>query len=193
MLVWNTNRDIGFGFYFWSVADNAWYSLFSRQEYYQEAAAGITTGNITNWNAAHTHSTSTGNVHGSTTVGRNLHRLTNPGAITFLRVNADNTVTARSAADFRTDIGAGTSDLALGETTTTAYQGDKGKAAYDHAQRSTGSVHGSTTVGTNMLRLTNHGALSFLRVNADNTVTVRSVADFRSDIGAENLANKKLR
>lgn len=41
---------------------------------------------------------------GMTTAGGNLATLTNPGAVTFLRVNADNTVTARSAADFRTDL-----------------------------------------------------------------------------------------
>lgn len=43
---------------------------------------------------------------GATTVGGNLFLLANPSAITFLRVNADNTVTARSAANFLTDIGA---------------------------------------------------------------------------------------
>lgn len=45
---------------------------------------------------------------GATTVGSNLFTLTNPGAITFIRLNADNTATARSAADFRTDLGLGT-------------------------------------------------------------------------------------
>jgi hypothetical protein len=39
---------------------------------------------------------------GATTVGANLFTLTNPSAITFLRVNADNTVSALSGADFRT-------------------------------------------------------------------------------------------
>lgn len=47
---------------------------------------------------------------GATTVGSNLFTLTNPSAITFLRVNADNTVTALSASAFRTAIGAGTGD-----------------------------------------------------------------------------------
>lgn len=46
---------------------------------------------------------------GATTVGSNLFTLTNPSAITFLRVNADNTVSALDAATFRTAIGAGTS------------------------------------------------------------------------------------
>ena len=47
---------------------------------------------------------------GATTVGSNLFTLTNPSAITFLRVNADNTVSALTAANFRTAIGAGTGD-----------------------------------------------------------------------------------
>lgn len=41
---------------------------------------------------------------GATDVGTALVKLTNPSAISFLRVNADNTVTARSAANFRTDL-----------------------------------------------------------------------------------------
>ena len=41
--------------------------------------------------------------YGTTTAGRNILNLTNPGAVTFLRINADNTVTARSAAELKTD------------------------------------------------------------------------------------------
>jgi hypothetical protein len=47
---------------------------------------------------------------GATTTGSNLLTLANPSAITFIRINADNSVTARSAANFRSDIGAGTGD-----------------------------------------------------------------------------------
>lgn len=36
------------------------------------------------------------------------------------------------------------SDLALGETSSTAYPGDKGKTAYDHSQVKTGNPHGTT-------------------------------------------------
>jgi hypothetical protein len=46
---------------------------------------------------------------GATTVGGNLFTLTNPSAITFIRINADNTVSTLDAASFRTAIGAGTS------------------------------------------------------------------------------------
>lgn len=45
---------------------------------------------------------------GGSTVGQNVFTLTNPSAITFPRFNADNTVSALNAADFRTAIGAGT-------------------------------------------------------------------------------------
>lgn len=58
---------------------------------------------------------------GATTVGANLFTLTNPSAVRFLQVNADNTVTAQDAATFRTSIGAGagtvTSVNVLGGTT----------------------------------------------------------------------------
>lgn len=77
-----------------------------------------TTASQTNWDTAYTDRNkwdggSTGLVAatgrtslGATTVGGNLFTLTNPSAITFLRVNADNTVSALDAATFRTAIGA---------------------------------------------------------------------------------------
>lgn len=67
---------------------------------------------------------------GATTVGGNLFTLTNPSAITFPRFNADNTVTALNAADFRTAIGAGS-----GNGTVTSVGG-------------TGSVNGLSLSGT---------------------------------------------
>jgi hypothetical protein len=45
---------------------------------------------------------------GATTIGSNIFTVGNPGAITFLRANADNTVSLLSAANFRTAIGVGT-------------------------------------------------------------------------------------
>ena len=44
---------------------------------------------------------------GASTVGENIFTLTNPGAVTFLTINADNTVSARSAALYRGDLGLG--------------------------------------------------------------------------------------
>jgi hypothetical protein len=96
---------------------------------YPEAGIALSTGttwttsitnNSTNWNTAYTDRLkwdggSTGLVAatgrtslGGTTIGQSMFTLTNPSAITFPRFNADNTVTARTAANFRSDIGAGT-------------------------------------------------------------------------------------
>jgi hypothetical protein len=53
---------------------------------------------------------------GATTLGANLFTVTNPGAITFPRFNADNSVSSLGASDFRTAIGAG--DVTLTGTQT---------------------------------------------------------------------------
>lgn len=108
-----------------------------------------TTVTQTNWDAAHTHSTTnTGSVHGSTTVGGNLLRLTNPNAVRFLRVNANNTVSSLTAAEFRSAIGAGTSSTS---GTVTSVGG-------------TGTVSGITLTGTvtSSGNLTLGGAISGL-------------------------------
>ena len=44
---------------------------------------------------------------GATTVGNNFFTLTNPSAVTYIQINADNTITTMDAATFRTAIGAG--------------------------------------------------------------------------------------
>jgi hypothetical protein len=58
---------------------------------------------------------------GANTVGASIFKLANPTQITFLRINANNTVTARTASDFRGDIGAGT-----GNGTVTSVTGSGG-------------------------------------------------------------------
>lgn len=45
---------------------------------------------------------------GATTVGAALVKAANPSAITYIRINADNSVTLRAVADFRGDLGLGT-------------------------------------------------------------------------------------
>ena len=69
---------------------------------------------------------------GATTLGANIFTITNPGAVTFPRFNADNTVSSLSATDFRTAIGAGTSS-ATGTVTSVG---------------GTGTVSGLTLSGT---------------------------------------------
>jgi hypothetical protein len=90
---------------------------------------------------------------GATTVGTNLFTLTNPSAITFLRVNSDNTVSALDATNFRTAIGAGTG---VGNVTSVS---------------GTGTVNGLTLSGT----VTGSGSLtlggSLSNVNLTSQVT----------------------
>ncbi len=68
------------------------------------------------------------------------------------------------------------------------------KTSYDgavtHAATTTGAVHGATTVGNNLFRLSNPDAITFLRVNANNTVTTRSAADFKTDLSLNNVTNE---
>jgi cytoskeletal protein CcmA (bactofilin family) len=104
------------------------------------------------WNGGSTNLVaSTGRTSlGGTTVGQNFFTLTNPSAITFPRMNADNTVSSLSASDFRTAIGAGTSSTT---GTVTSVSG-------------TGTVSGLTLTGT----VTSSGSLTLggnLSITAD--------------------------
>ena len=54
---------------------------------------------------------------GATTVGSAFFMLTNPGAITFPRINANNSVSALSAADLKTALSLTSSDVGLGNVT----------------------------------------------------------------------------
>lgn len=135
------------------------------------------------------------NISGDTTVGSNLVTLTNPGAISFIRINADNTVTALSDVNFRTAIGAGTGN---GNGTVTSVGGTGTVAGLTLTGTVTSSgnltlggtlstpvstINDSTTVGQNLVKLTNPSAIRFIRINADNTVTALSDADMRTALG----------
>jgi hypothetical protein len=49
----------------------------------------------------------------TTTVGQNIAKLTNPSAVRFLRINSDNSVTARTAAEMVSDLGLGTGSVSI--------------------------------------------------------------------------------
>ena len=97
---------------------------------------------------------------GGTTVGGNLFTLTNPSAVTFLRVNADNTVTARSAANFKTDLSLVSSDVGLGSVTNDAQT----KAA----------IVPNTAPSAGQLLVGNAGGTAYAPVSASGDVTVSS-------------------
>jgi hypothetical protein len=104
-----------------TITTGTWNATSISNDYITSVAGTKVTGNITGNAANVTGTVAIGNGGtgattapsartnlGATTVGSNLFTLTNPSAITFPRINADNTVSALSAADFRTAISAGT-------------------------------------------------------------------------------------
>jgi hypothetical protein len=129
---------------------------------------------------------------GATTVGSNLFTLANPSDITFPRLNADNTVSALNASDFRTAIGAGsiatqnsnnvtiTGGSIAGITNLAIADGGTGASTAENARTNLGA----TTVGSNLFTLPNPSAITFPRLNADNSVSALNAADFRTAIGA---------
>jgi hypothetical protein len=148
---------------------------------------------------------------GATTVGGNLFTVTNPSAIRFLKVNADNSVTFENAATMLADLGGGTvtsvgvtapaAGIAIsGGTITTsgtfvfsltndlaALEGLTGTGISKRTGTDAWSLLSDTTVGDNLLTLANPGAISWLRINADNTVTTRSAANTLTDLGATTV------
>lgn len=83
---------------------------------------------------------------GATTVGTNLFQLSNPSAIRFLKVNADNTVTAEDAATFRASIGAGTSST-TGTVTSVGMSAPTGFTVSGSPVTSSGNLALSYTTG----------------------------------------------
>jgi len=150
-----------------------------------------TSGNLT---LGGTLSTPVSTINDSTTVGQNLVKLTNPGAIRFIRINADNTVSSLTDSDFRTAIGATGN---LGTVTSVGGTGTVAGLSLSGTVTSSGNltlggalstpvstINDSTTVGQNLVKLTNPGAIRFLRINANNTVDALSDSAFRTAIGA---------
>ena len=130
---------------------------------------------------------------GATTVGANLFKLTDPNSTSFITINSANTVSARSASEFRSDLGATTVGSALftlsnpGSTSFIRINADNTVTAQSASNFR--ADLGANTVGSNIFTLSNPGATTFIRINSDNTVTARSASDFRTDLGASALGD----
>jgi hypothetical protein len=139
-----------------------------------------TTASQTNWDTAYTDRLkwdggSTGLVAatgrtslGATTVGSNLFTLTNPSAVTFLRVNVDNSVSALDAATFRTAIGAGT-----GNGTVTSVQASGGTTGLTF---SGGPITGSGTLTLAGTLATANGGTGLTAFTADAVLYASSTS-----------------
>lgn len=87
---------------------------------------------------------------GGTTVGANFFTLANPSAVTFPRINADNSVSALDAATFRSAIGAGTGG---GSVTSVSGTGTTSGLTLSGTVTTTGSL----TLSGNVNKLTTTG------------------------------------
>jgi hypothetical protein len=123
---------------------------------------------------------------GGTTVGQAFFTLTNPSAITFPRINADNSVSALDASTFRSAIGAGTGGGDASTNTSvsvdgevTLFNGTSGKSL----KRGTGSG----------IPLLTSGVLSIATGGSDyanltfKTVAVSGQSDVVADSAADTL------
>ena len=117
---------------------------------------------------------------GATTVGSNLFTLTNPSAITFLRVNADNTVSTLDAATFRTAIGAGTSST-TGTVTSVGGTGTVSGLTLSGTVTTTGNLTLGGTLSVTASNFASQTANTFLA--APNGVA--GVPTFRTIVAAD--------
>ena len=123
---------------------------------------------------------------GATTVGGNLFTLTNPSAVTFMRINADNTVTALDAASFRTAIGAGTSSTTGTVTSVSGSGGTTGLTLTGGAITTTGTL---TLGGTLAVANGGTGATTTQgAINALSQLTTEGDILFRNATDSTRLA-----
>lgn len=128
----------------------------------------ISTNDTANWDTAYTDrnkwdggssglTAATGRTSlGATTVGSNMFTLANPSAITFLRVNADNTVSTLDAATFRTAIGAGTSSTSGTVTSIASGNGMNFTTITGTGPVTLGTPTGLTATTTDAVTATSH-------------------------------------
>lgn len=165
-----------------------------------------TTASQTNWDTAYTDrnkwdggstglTASTGRTSlGATTLGSNLFTLANVAAISFPRVNADNTVSTLDAATFRTAIGAGTSST-TGTVTSVAMTVPTGLLISGSPITSSGTLTLSYATGYQGYTTTEATKLSGIAANANNyslpiaTSTVAGGIELFSDTVQSVAAN----
>lgn len=120
---------------------------------------------------------------GATTVGGNFFTLTNPSAVTFIRVNADNTVSTLNAADFRTAIGAGSgggtvTSITAGSFLTGGTITTSGTIAVDATELNTPSkvvardASGNFSAGTITANLTGNASTATIATTANAATNI---------------------
>jgi hypothetical protein len=125
---------------------------------------------------------------GSTTVGDNFFTLTNPSAITFIRINADNTISTLDASTFRTAIGAGTSST--NGTVTSVAALTLGTSGTDLSSSvATGTTTPVITLNVPTASATNRGALSSTDWSTFNNKQTATQSSILTTLGWYNYKN----
>lgn len=100
-------------------------------------------------------------------------------------INLDQNKTWRWSGSGYAEISA---SLALGETPSTAYRGDRGKIAYDHAQIATGNPHGTTAADVGAMATADPVFTGALKQGGTTRITSGGGADFAS-LRVSNLSS----
>lgn len=147
---------------------------------------------------------------GGTTIGQAMFTLTNPSTVTFLQLNADNSVTAKNAADFRTAIGFNGTGFVKMSGTTVSYDnstystdihanitalnavsgtntGDQDITAMTHTNRAALDAVSGTNTGDNAVNSNYSGLVTNATHTGDATgATALTLATVNSNIGTYN-------
>ena len=105
---------------------------------------------------------------GATTVGSNFFTLANPTAITFVQINADNSITTMDAPTFRTAIGAGTG---AGSVTSVDGTGGTGISVTGGPITSSGTLTITNTAPDQVVSLTGAGTTAVTGTYPNFTIT----------------------
>lgn len=106
-------------------------------------------------------------------------------------VSYDNTkskipsLNVQGAIDYLKENGGSGGGLTLGETNTTAYRGDRGKAAYDHSQLTTGNPHGVTKTDVGLNKVDNTS-------DADKPISTLQQVEFDKKLDTDKAVGKKV-
>lgn len=105
---------------------------------------------------------------GATTVGGNFFTLPNPSAITFVQINADNSITTMDAPTFRTAIGAGTGG---GSVTSVDATGGTGISVSGGPITTSGTLTITNTAPDQVVSLTGAGTTAVTGTYPNFTIT----------------------
>lgn len=107
------------------------------------------------------------------------------------KVSYDNTkskipsLNVQGAIDYLKENGGSGGGLALGETNTTAYRGDRGKTAYNHSQLTTGNPHGVTKADIGLDKVDNTS-------DVDKPVSTLQQVEFDKKLDTDKAVGKNV-